>query len=113
MPPGCRRCGGGEHVARGGLVGSARRGGKGLGIREGVRAASGDIIGFTDADNKTPITEFDKVRPFLDAGYEVIVGSRGLGESRIERPQPGFRRVGIGIVDGGRYCLMVTQNFRN
>jgi uncharacterized protein YkwD/uncharacterized membrane protein required for colicin V production len=27
--------------------------------------------------------------------------------------RPGFSRVGIGIVDGGRYGLMVTQNFRN
>lgn len=27
--------------------------------------------------------------------------------------RPAFGRVGIGIVDGGRYGLMVTQNFRN
>ena len=27
--------------------------------------------------------------------------------------KPAFGRVGIGIVDGGRYGLMVTQNFRN
>jgi uncharacterized protein YkwD len=27
--------------------------------------------------------------------------------------RPAFGRVGIGILDGGRYGLMVTQNFRN
>jgi uncharacterized protein YkwD len=27
--------------------------------------------------------------------------------------QPRFGRVGIGILDGGRRGLMVTQNFRN
>lgn len=27
--------------------------------------------------------------------------------------RPAFGRVGIGIVDGGRYGIMVTQNFRN
>jgi dolichyl-phosphate beta-glucosyltransferase len=87
------------------VIGSARRGGKGLGIREGVRVSRGDIIGFVDADNKTPITEFDKIRPHLDAGHDVVIGSRGLGGSRIERPQPWFRRVGS---KGFRYALSAT-----
>ena len=64
------------------------------GFAKASACRSGDIIGFADADNKTPITEFDKVRPLLDAGHDVVIGSRGLGESRIERPQPWFRRVG-------------------
>src|SRR5690349_11151472 len=36
------------------VMGSAKRAGKGRGIREAVRMASGDVIGFSDADNKTP-----------------------------------------------------------
>src|SRR3954468_19209835 len=36
------------------VIGSSERKGKGHGIREGVRLATGDIIGFADADNKTP-----------------------------------------------------------
>jgi len=76
------------------VIGSPQRRGKGCGIREAVRIATGDIIGFTDADNKTPITEFDKIEPFLRQGREVVIGSRGLRESRIERPQPLYRRVG-------------------
>ncbi|MDQ3129497.1 MAG: colicin V production protein, partial [Acidobacteriota bacterium] len=27
--------------------------------------------------------------------------------------QPNFGRVGIGVLDGGRRGLMITQNFRN
>ncbi len=76
------------------VLGSVERRGKGRGIREGVRDAGGDVIGFADADNKTPITEFDKILPFLEAGHEVVIGSRGLRESRIERSQPLYRRLG-------------------
>jgi dolichyl-phosphate beta-glucosyltransferase len=76
------------------VFGSVERRGKGRGIREGVRDARGDLIGFADADNKTPITEFDKMLPFLDAGHEVVIGSRALPESRIERSQPLYRRLG-------------------
>ena len=76
------------------VLGSPERRGKGLGIREGVRIARGDCIGFTDADNKTPISEFDKIEPELRAGADVVIGSRGHRSSRIERAQPLYRRVG-------------------
>ncbi len=76
------------------VIGSPERRGKGRGIREGVARARGEIIGFTDADNKTPIAEFDKVRPLLDAGHDLVIGSRGLRDSHIERQQPLYRRVG-------------------
>jgi len=32
--------------------------------------------------------------PFLDSGHEVVIGSRALRESRIERSQPLYRRLG-------------------
>jgi dolichyl-phosphate beta-glucosyltransferase len=76
------------------VIGEPQRGGKGRGIREGVKLAVGDIIGFADADNKVPITEFDKLEPWLKADYEVVIGSRGLSESHIERWQPWYRRAG-------------------
>lgn len=76
------------------VIGSSARRGKGRGIRDGVARATGDIVGFTDADNKTPITELDKVWPLLEAGNDLVIGSRGLKDSRIERPQPLYRRVG-------------------
>ncbi len=55
---------------------------------------TGDVIGFIDADNKTPIAEFDKVEPLLSDGCDVVIGSRGLRASRIERAQPLYRRLG-------------------
>jgi glycosyltransferase involved in cell wall biosynthesis len=76
------------------VLGSPERGGKGRGIRLGVARARGRVIGFCDADYKTPIEELDKVLPWLDAGYEVVIGSRCVPESRIEVPQALYRQLG-------------------
>lgn len=76
------------------VIGSPERRGKGRAIREAVTRATGDIIGFTDADNKTPITEFDKIEEALTGGCDIAVGSRGFATSRIERAQPLYRRIG-------------------
>jgi len=76
------------------VIGSPERRGKGHGIRQGVALARGDVIGFVDADNKTPIEEFAKFEPYLHEGYEVVIGSRALPESQIERAQPIHRRLG-------------------
>jgi len=80
--------------ARYSVIGTAQRGGKGKGVRDGVSRATGQIIGFIDADYKTPIDEVDRLLPFLREGYEVVIGSRAVGESRIERRQPLYRRIG-------------------
>jgi dolichyl-phosphate beta-glucosyltransferase len=70
------------------------RHGKGYGVRRGVAAASGEIIGFFDADYKTPIEELDKVLPCFEQGFDFAIGSRALAGSRIERPQRLYRRLG-------------------
>jgi dolichyl-phosphate beta-glucosyltransferase len=87
----------GERAARDSRVtvgGSEARRGKGKGIREGVARARGSIVGFVDADNKTPIAEIDKILPWFDRGFDVVIGSRGMGESRIQVAQPLYRRLG-------------------
>lgn len=75
-------------------IGSAERRGKGKGIRDAVLMAAGKWVGFSDADNKTPITEMDKFIPLLEQGLEMVIGSRGGRESKIERLQPLYRRIG-------------------
>jgi dolichyl-phosphate beta-glucosyltransferase len=76
------------------VLGGPGRGGKGRGIRLAVARATGDVIGFADADYKTPIEELEKVLPWLGRGFDVVIGSRGLAESRIEVPQPFYRQLG-------------------
>jgi dolichyl-phosphate beta-glucosyltransferase len=76
-------------------IGSEARRGKGIGIREAAAIATGDVIGYADADNKVPIDEFDKFRPWLDQGSELVIGSRARGSgASIETAQPLYRRVG-------------------
>ncbi|MCW5979228.1 MAG: glycosyltransferase family 2 protein [Bryobacteraceae bacterium] len=76
------------------VFGRPGRAGKGLGIRDAVAIAEGAIIGYMDADNKVPVEEFEKLEPYLRAGYELATGSRAMSGSRIERRQPWYRRVG-------------------
>jgi glycosyltransferase involved in cell wall biosynthesis len=76
------------------VVGGPERRGKGRGIREGVRVARGSIIGFSDADNKTPIDELTKVLPWFDRGYDVVIGSRATPDAIVARRQPLYRHLG-------------------
>ena len=86
-----------QEMARGNpgleVIGQDARRGKGRSIREAVALATGAIIGYADADNKVPIQEFDKFRPWLDEGIEVVIGTRRSG-AVIERSQPLYRRAG-------------------
>ncbi len=83
-----------RHDPRLSVFGSIQRGGKGRGIRLGVERAAGQIIGFADADFKTPIEEMDKLLPWFCEGYDIVIGSRGVAEARIENPQPLYRQLG-------------------
>ncbi len=61
--------------------------GKGYQVRAGVLAATGRYVLFTDADGATPIDEWEKLYPHLEAGIPVVIGSReGLGARRIGEP---------------------------
>ena len=60
-----------------------RNHGKGYAVREGVLASTGEIALFCDADLSTPIEELDRALAALDAGADVVIGSRALPESRI------------------------------
>jgi dolichyl-phosphate beta-glucosyltransferase len=76
------------------VIGHSERSGKGRGIREAAALANGAIVGYADADNKVPIDEFDKIAPRLKEGFPVVIGSRALKESKIEKRQPLYRRLG-------------------
>jgi dolichyl-phosphate beta-glucosyltransferase len=76
------------------VIGEPARRGKGKGVREGVKLAVGAIIGFADADNKVPISEYEKLESWLYSGFDVVIGSRGLASSKVERQQPWYRRIG-------------------
>lgn len=50
--------------------------GKASTVISGILAAKKDIILFTDLDQATPIQEIEKILPWFDKGYDVVIGSR-------------------------------------
>lgn len=66
--------------------------GKGYSVRRGMLASKGNFVLFTDADLSTPICELEKLFYWLDKGYDVAIGSRGLKESQVEVYQSFIRR---------------------
>ncbi len=53
-------------------------GGKPAGVWEGIQKAKGEIVLFTDMDQSTPIYELDKLLPWYEQGFDVVIGSRGF-----------------------------------
>lgn len=97
-------------------------------MREVARKHSADMFSRGYFSHNTPEqkTPFDRMREddvrFRTAGENLAlaptlpIAHTGLMNSPGHRAnilRPAFGRVGIGILDGGRRGLMVTQNFRN
>jgi glycosyltransferase involved in cell wall biosynthesis len=94
------------------VIGHPERRGKGRGIREAVAKARGEIVGFADADNKVAIEEYGKVERGLEAGFQVVIGSRAVSGSEIAQAQPLHRRLGgkaFGIIMRGITGLNVRD----
>jgi dolichyl-phosphate beta-glucosyltransferase len=66
--------------------------GKGAALRAGVAASTGAEVLLCDADLSTPIEEYERLRPYL-ARAEVVLGSRGVADSKIGRRQPRYREL--------------------
>lgn len=61
--------------------------GKGYTVRTGMLAAHGHIVLFSDADLSTPIEDIEKLLPWFERGYDIVIGSReGVGAQRIQEP---------------------------
>lgn len=69
-----------------------RNRGKGAAIRTGLQASRGRRVLLTDADFSTPIEEVETLEPWLDRAG-LVIGSRGLAGSRVEKRQPIYREL--------------------
>jgi dolichyl-phosphate beta-glucosyltransferase len=67
--------------------------GKGLSIKRGMLEARGKYRLFSDADLSTPIEEVEKFWPAVEAGSEVVIGSRALAGSELIVRQRFYREM--------------------
>lgn len=51
-------------------------GGKAIAVMAGLLNSSGEIGLFSDMDQATPISEVEKLLPFFDQGFDIVIGSR-------------------------------------
>jgi glycosyltransferase involved in cell wall biosynthesis len=56
-------------------------GGKPAAVWEGIKQAKYPVVLFTDMDQSTPIKELNKLIPYFDKNYDVVIGSRGSRRS--------------------------------
>lgn len=69
--------------------------GKGFAVKSGVLAASGDYVMFSDADLSAPIDELEKLLSAAEQHQaDVVIGSRAVDRSFIEKHQSRGREVG-------------------
>src|SRR3989338_1979753 len=68
--------------------------GKGFAVRQGMLKAGGQYRLFTDADNATSIDHIEKMLPFFERGYDVVIGSIALKGSVVASgSEPIWRRL--------------------
>jgi len=72
---------------------SPRNVGKGDAVRRGMLAAKGQYLLITDADLSTPIEEVRRFLRYLEAGDDIVIGSRALEDSKIEIHQSFYREI--------------------
>ena len=78
-------------------------GGKPSAVWNGIQAATGDIVLFTDLDQSTPLREVDKLLPSFDRGSDVVIGSRGIERENFDM----LRRLGSAVFRWFRRLLVL------
>jgi glycosyltransferase involved in cell wall biosynthesis len=73
------------------LVSYSTNRGKGHAIRRGAQEASADWIVFFDIDLATPLSEFTNLTNTLSPADHIVIGSRRLESSKIEKYESGLR----------------------
>lgn len=75
------------------LIDNKENHGKGFVVRQGMMAAQGNYRLFTDADNSTSIDQVEKILPYFQKGFDIVIGSRDAKRAVIANPQPWYRQM--------------------
>ncbi len=87
------------------VIDNAENHGKGFVVRQGLLEAIGKYRVFLDADGSTSITHLDTFLPQLEAGADVVIGSRDIDGSFVQVHQPKYREV---MGNGGNWLIRIV-----
>ncbi len=74
------------------VIDNKKNHGKGWVVKQGMLAATGDLRLFMDDDNSTTIDQLDNFLPYIDQGYEVVIGSIELSGAQVNEQAQWYRR---------------------
>lgn len=74
------------------LINNPQNHGKGWVTKQGMLAATGDLRLFMDADNSTTVDEIEPMRPYLEHGFDVVIGSIEVSGAKINEHAQWYRR---------------------
>lgn len=83
--------------------------GKGSVVKQGMLEAQGDYRLFMDADNSTKIDNLDKFWQFFNQGYDLVIASIGLKESKILEKTGWHRRM---LGKFAKYLIQIIMFWR-
>jgi len=86
------------------LIDNKKNHGKGFVVRQGLLAAKGEIRLFSDADNSTSIDQVEKIFPWIERDFDIVIGSRDIKGAVLDPPQSRFR-----MLVGDIFNLMVQM----
>jgi len=74
------------------LIDNQKNHGKGWVVRQGLLESKGDYRVFMDADNSTSVDHVEKMFPEFKNGYDFVIGSRDMKDSKLAIPQGWLRQ---------------------
>jgi len=85
--------------------------GKGNAVRRGVLAARGELVLFADADQSTPIEQFEALVAGIDAGNDVVVASRAAAGAEVASKSLSRKvfSTGLSLIVRGVFRIPVTD----
>jgi len=83
--------------------------GKGAAVRAGVRASSGQVIAFTDADLAYPPRQIHGLLAAAEAGADMVIGNRRHPDTTAITPPPALRSLGSRLMSAVTRVLRLAS----